>query len=109
MEKPKDPDDPAQTPTMASDPSSAGARRRGELRRPAADGERYRILRPHAKGGLGAVFVEREAVALRAVELLRRAVGGGYGSRAEFESDTDLDPLRGRADFAEVIQSVPAK
>jgi tetratricopeptide (TPR) repeat protein len=52
---------------------------------------------------------EREAVALRAVELLRRAVGGGYGSRAEFESDTDLDPLRGRADFAEVMESVPAK
>jgi tetratricopeptide (TPR) repeat protein len=45
---------------------------------------------------------EREGLALRAVETLRRAQAEGYDLRA-MEQNHDLEPLRGRADFRGLI------
>jgi serine/threonine-protein kinase len=42
---------------------------------------------------------DREALALQALEALRQANGGGYGTKASVEADTDLDSLRDRRDF----------
>jgi len=41
--------------------------------------------------------------ALRAVELLRRAVAKGYRDAAHMTKDTDLDSLRARADFKKLM------
>jgi serine/threonine-protein kinase len=41
--------------------------------------------------------------ASRAVELLRQAIAQGYKDRAHLKKDTDLDPLRGREDFKELL------
>jgi serine/threonine protein kinase/tetratricopeptide (TPR) repeat protein len=42
----------------------------------------------------------------RAVELLLRAVQGGFADLEILESDTDLDPLRDRPDFQELIKKL---
>ncbi len=42
----------------------------------------------------------------RAVELLRRAVKGGFPDLEILESDNDLDPLRDRPDFQELIKKL---
>lgn len=45
---------------------------------------------------------KRDEYAGRAVELLRKAVAGGYKDHAHMAKDADLDPLRGRADFKQL-------
>ena len=42
----------------------------------------------------------------RAVDLLRRAVRGGFADLELLESDPDLDPLRNRPDFQELIKTL---
>ena len=42
----------------------------------------------------------------RAVDLLRRAVKGGFANLEILESDNDLDPLRDRPDFQELIKEL---
>ena len=42
----------------------------------------------------------------RAVDLLRRAVKGGFADVEVLQSDTDLDPLRDRPDFQELIKTL---
>jgi tetratricopeptide (TPR) repeat protein len=42
----------------------------------------------------------------RAVELLRRAIKGGFANLEMLESDPDLDPLRERPDFRELIKTL---
>jgi tetratricopeptide (TPR) repeat protein len=47
----------------------------------------------------------------RAMELLRHATAKGYNQRAHLEhmkTDTDLDPLRGRADFKKLMEDLEA-
>jgi serine/threonine protein kinase len=46
--------------------------------------------------------------ALRAVELLRRAVAAGYGNVREVENADDLKLLRARADFQEILVQLQA-
>ena len=49
----------------------------------------------------------REEYAVRAVELLRRAIAAGYKDRAHMEKDGDLDALRGRADYKKLLTTLP--
>jgi hypothetical protein len=61
------------------------------LTTPAAAGERYRILRPHAQGGLGEVFVADDRELHRDVELARRGLQRAAlprGSRSTAPSPT---------------------
>ncbi|MGP0062861.1 MAG: protein kinase domain-containing protein [Isosphaeraceae bacterium] len=48
----------------------------------------------------------REKYGDRAVQLLRRAIRGGFLKRDVLESDTDLDAIRGRADFQDLLKEV---
>jgi non-specific serine/threonine protein kinase/serine/threonine-protein kinase len=45
----------------------------------------------------------------RAVEVLRRATRGGFVNLEILRADTDLDPLRGRPDFQQLIREVETK
>ena len=44
----------------------------------------------------------------RAMAWLSSAVAAGYNNRAQVENDSDLDALRGRADFRKLLESLPA-
>lgn len=59
----------------------------------------------------GGAFVNQAGAlcAGRAVALLQRAVAVGYQDRAHMGKDSDLAPLRQRADFQKVLQSLPGK
>ncbi len=50
---------------------------------------------------------QRDEYAARAVELLRRAVAAGYKDRAHMDQDADLDALRGRADYKQLLTTLP--
>jgi hypothetical protein len=52
---------------------------------------------------------KREEYAARAVELLGRAVAGGYNDANHMAKDADLDPLRDRDDFKKLLADVRAK
>ena len=52
---------------------------------------------------------KREEYAARAVELLRQAVAKGYQDVAHMGKDTDLDPLRQRADFRLLVADLARK
>jgi hypothetical protein len=45
----------------------------------------------------------------RAMELLRKAVKAGYQDAAHMKKDTDLDPLRGRDDFKQLLAELEKK
>ena len=45
----------------------------------------------------------------RAMELLQRAVKAGYKDAAHIKTDGDLDPLRGRADFKQLLATLEGK
>ena len=62
----------------------------------------------HAKGGLSAA--EREAYADRAMAVMGQAIKAGFADRAILRRDIDLDSLRPRGDFQELMmdQSFPA-
>ena len=45
----------------------------------------------------------------RAMQVLRRATRGGFVNPEILRSDTDLDPLRDRPDFQELITEVEKK
>ena len=42
----------------------------------------------------------------RAMGLLHTAVRAGFNNAAHMKKDTDLDPLRDRADFKELLESL---
>jgi tetratricopeptide (TPR) repeat protein len=50
-------------------------------------------------GGVRPTFAEREAVADRAIEALRRSLAAGMTDFARIDRDQSLDPLRARPDF----------
>jgi hypothetical protein len=52
---------------------------------------------------------EQAAIGDRAMAALRRAVAGGYTDLRSFETDSDLDALRGRADFRALMTELPGK
>ncbi len=60
--------------------------------RPAADGMRYRVLRPHARGGLGVVSVARDAELGREVALKEMQAGhsGDPTSRGRFVREAEI-------------------
>ena len=64
--------------------------RRAPRRRKLSKGDRFR----------------REKYGDRAIELLRRAVRGGFLNLEVLQSDTDLDAIRGRADFQDLVKEV---
>ena len=43
----------------------------------------------------------------QAMAWLTKAVAAGYKDRADIEKDTDLDALRGRADFKKLLEALP--
>ena len=45
----------------------------------------------------------------RAMEWLHKAVQAGYKDAAHMKKDTDLDPLRERADFKKLVAELEAK
>jgi hypothetical protein len=47
------------------------------------------------------------AEADKAMDWLRKAVAAGYSNRPHIDGDTDLDALRGRADFRALVGSLP--
>jgi WD40 repeat protein len=51
---------------------------------------------------------ERESLADRALDALRRSVAAGMKDFAQMDRDHDLDPLRGRADFRALIEEAKA-
>jgi serine/threonine-protein kinase len=59
---------------------------------PTAAGARFQILRPHARGGLGAVYVARDGELNREVALkeIRRSHAGDAGSRARFLREAEI-------------------
>ena len=52
---------------------------------------------------------KKDANADRAMELLQEAVKAGYTNAAHMKTDTDLDPLRDRADFKALIANLDKK
>ena len=52
---------------------------------------------------------EREALADKAIDALRRSIAAGMKNIALMERDRDLDPLRERADFRALIKEARAK
>lgn len=57
------------------------------------------IAGPAEARGSGVSAAEDRVWADRAMETLRRAVAAGFRHLAHMQTDTDLDPLRGREDF----------
>jgi non-specific serine/threonine protein kinase/serine/threonine-protein kinase len=51
----------------------------------------------------------RELYGKRAVEVLGRAMAGGFGNLPLYETDRDLDPLRNRADFQKLLKETSEK
>jgi tetratricopeptide (TPR) repeat protein len=52
---------------------------------------------------------KKRAYADRAMELLRKAVQAGFGSGAQMAKDADLDPLRDREDYRQLLKDLGAK
>jgi len=50
---------------------------------------------------------EAKIEADKAMEWLKKAVAAGWNNRAHTETDSDLDALRGRADFKALVASLP--
>jgi tetratricopeptide (TPR) repeat protein len=67
-----------------------------------AGGEPPGQLSPGAK-------VQREEYAARAVQLLRAAVRAGYDNVPHLRRDNDLDPLRDREDFRQLLRELEKK
>jgi serine/threonine protein kinase len=49
---------------------------------------------------------KKEEYAARAVEFLRRAIEAGYKDAGHINKDPNLDPLRGRPDFQQLLESL---
>src|SRR5262249_37737738 len=47
-----------------------------------------------------------ESYGSQAVQLLHKAVHEGYRDRAHMDRDTDLDPLRGRKDYQQLVADI---
>ena len=56
----------------------------------------------------GKMADKKDEYAKRAVELLQRAVKAGYKDAAHMKQDTDLDPLREREDFQQLMAELEA-
>ena len=52
---------------------------------------------------------KRDEYAAQAIDLLRKAVAAGYSDAEHIAKDSDLDALRERADFRELLASLKAK
>jgi WD40 repeat protein len=74
----------------------------GDLYDLACDYSLLSLLREQA--GIPATLSARAALGDRAMDALRRAVAAGYNNFPWMGQDTDLDPLRGRADFKAFVQ-----
>lgn len=48
----------------------------------------------------------RDSLGVEAIAVLRQAIEAGYRDRAAMDNDSDLDPLRERADFRALMASI---
>jgi hypothetical protein len=62
-----------------------------------------------AEAGSRMTAAEGQAAAERAMDALRRAVAAGFGDLATLRTDTDLDALRPRTDFKQLLKELEAK
>jgi serine/threonine-protein kinase len=60
-------------------------------------------------GGGGGEAAERERYERRAMETLRRAFEAGYRDMENIRTDTDLDPIRRRDDFRQLLAGMEAR
>jgi tetratricopeptide (TPR) repeat protein len=65
----------------------------------------YNFARVYAVAGVK-VADKKQEYADRAMELLQKAVKAGYKDAAHMAKDPDLDPLRDRADFKQLLDSL---
>src|SRR5262249_31421388 len=68
-------------------------------------GQWYDFARVYAVAS-GKSANQKKEYADRAMDLLHRAVKAGYKDAAHMKKDTDLDPLRGRDDFKQLIEGL---
>jgi tetratricopeptide (TPR) repeat protein len=71
-------------------------------------GEWYDFARVYAVASTK-IAGKKQEYADRAMELLQKAVKAGYKDAAHMKMDTDLNPLRGREDFQNLVAEVGAK
>jgi serine/threonine protein kinase len=77
---------------------------------PLNGGELYNLACTYSVAAGRAEEPRRTQYADRAMALLRKSVDRGYDDLGHLrERDTDLQPLRGRADFAELVKSMTEK
>ena len=64
----------------------------------------YAPFRPYPSSK---VADKKQEYADRAMEMLHKAVKAGFNDYAHLAKNADLDPLRDRADFKQLLESLP--
>jgi hypothetical protein len=72
-------------------------------------GHADKVCVPARDRSAGLTAAEGQAIAAKAMDVLRRAVDGGWRNVAHMRTDTDLDALRQREDFQKLMQELEAK
>jgi tetratricopeptide (TPR) repeat protein len=99
----------ATTRVRAGRPAEALAEVAELLKTPNLDADQcYELVCFYAVAS-GKIADKKQEYADRAMELLRQAVKAGYNNAAHLRKDTDLDALRSRPDFQQIMKQLDAK